>query len=290
MCKTLLMPPTPIVVSGVPVTAALMVWAFALGGQESPFSYAAYVISAYSLVILIVAIARSSLVARIADFVRSFGLAAQLIDDRHFRLEVGMHSALLVDGMWAITNLAMGAVMASAWFVTLAAYYLALTAMRAIMVRHIRRRDFEGDPVAEHRACRTCGIVLASSAVALSGMVVLVLHSEGGFSYAGTLIFAAAAYAFYSLVMNIVGFVRNRKGARPVLAASIDVNLATALVSIFALEVAMFASFGGDGAQDAAFQFGMTAGSGAAICLMVLAIGVLMAARSSKALREVEKR
>lgn len=54
-------------------------------------------------------------------------------------------------------------------------------------------------------------MLLLLSAFVLSGIVCLVMKGEGGFAYEGYLIYAVAAFAFYSLIVSIVNYARLRK-------------------------------------------------------------------------------
>ncbi len=51
------------------------------------------------------------------------------------------------------------------------------------------------------------------------------IHSGKGYAYPGTLIYAAAAYAFYSLTSAIVSLVRLRKFGSPAVSAAKMVSL-----------------------------------------------------------------
>lgn len=210
---------------------------------------------------------------------------ARLVADRDHRAVVGAHASLAIDAIWALANLAMGALSGSIWFVTLASYYLLHVVMRIVLVRHARSDDGPTDERRVLRACRACGVLVAASMLAVAGIVVLVMHEEGGFFYPGTLIYAVALYAFYALIMGAVNVAAYRAHANPVLFAIANVNLATALVSMFALQAAMLAAF--DTTGDAAFKTLMTSITGMAVGLLVAGIGTWLVVRSTRALRSL---
>ena len=68
--------------------------------------------------------------------------------------------------------------------------------------------------------------------VALAGVVILVVHQNGSFHYAGSLIYAMALYTFYVTIMAVVNLVRYRKYQSPAMSAAKAINLAAALVSM----------------------------------------------------------
>ena len=78
--------------------------------------------------------------------------------------------------------------------------------------------------------------------------------------------------------MAVANIVRFRRFRSPVLSAAKAVNLTTALVSIFSLETAMLAEFGGE----PAFQQNMTTATGVGTCVLVLAIALYMVIRVEK--------
>lgn len=286
LASAVLMPPLPIVILSAPVTAALMIWAFALGGSDTPLSGAAYVVSAYALVIIVARIACGAPLRKLNELARRNRRIERLLDDQDHRTVMATYLSLGIDALWVVVNLAAGAVLGSAWFITLAAYYLLHAAMRAALLPSVHRQSISDRHRRELRAARACGILIASSIIVVAGIVVLIMHGEGGFSHPGTLIYAVALYTFWTLATSIMNYVRYRKHDNPALFAVMAANLATALVSLFTLEVAMLAEFNPAGKE--AFAMLMTSLTGAAVALLVLAMGTHLAVCSSRALREVD--
>lgn len=150
-------------------------------------------------------------------------------------------------------------------------------------MRYVHRHGFGTNMRGEWLRYRACGAILVAMTAALAGVIVLVLHNSGGFTYAGYLIFIMAMYAFYTTIMGIVNLVRYRRYKSPAMSASRAVSLASALVSMLSLEVAMLTEFGSE--SEAGFRTGMILGSGVAVCLTVTGLGCYMIARSVKELR-----
>lgn len=284
LASAVLMPPLPIVILGVPVTAALMIWAFALGGSDTQLSGAAYVVSAYALVIVVARIVYGAPVRKLNELARRNRRIERLLDDQDHRTVMATCLSLGVDALWVVVNLAAGVALGSAWFVTLGAYYLLHAAMRAALLRSVHRKGVGNRRRRELRAARACGIFIASSIIVVAGIVVLIVHGEGGFSYPGTLIYAVALYTFWTLATSIMNYVRYHKHDSPALFAVMAANLATALVSLFTLEVAMLAAFSPAGEE--AFATTATSLTGAAVALLVLAMGTHLTVRSFRALRK----
>lgn len=276
----LLFPHPAVVLVCVPAAAALLVWVFAVLGEDSPAAYAVYPFSAYALVIACTGL--GGMVRRLTAWLLHFSLAERLVRDVPFRARVTLYLSLGINLLYVGMNLMSGVRQRSVWFGTMAVYYLFLAGMRFSLVRYARRAGAGADQAGEYRRYRLCGILLVLMNLALGGVVVLVLHREGGFSYSGYMIYAMAAYAFYATIMGVVNLVRYRRYHSPVLSASRAVSLAAALVSMLSLEVAMLAQFGSDNGEG--FRTLMIGCTGFGVSAVVAGMGVSMIVRAGRAL------
>jgi len=120
--------------------------------------------------------------------------------------------------------------------------------------------------------------------VALAGMVVLMVSQNRGYVYPGILIYAMAAYSFYTVIIAVINVIKFRRHGSPVLSAAKTISLAAALVSILALETAMIAQFGGT--DD--YRKMMTAATGGGVCAIILGMAVFMIVRSAKHMKQLE--
>lgn len=198
-------------------------------------------------------------------------LANRAIHDKRYRRYLAVKTGFAIDAVWAVTNLVLGVLQASIWFITLGAYYMVFGVMRVLLMS--RLKDGPGEPRSSLRRLeRTCGIMLLASIFVLSGIVTLVMKDLGGFAYNEILIYAMATFAFYSLISSIVSYVKLRKRDDVIAITNSRVNLAIALVSIFAVEIAMLTAFGT--AEDAQLRFVMPILTGTAIAVVVGFLGV----------------
>lgn len=154
--------------------------------------------------------------------------------------------------------------------------------MRFLLARYASRHGFGENMAAEWRHYRLCGAMLIPMNFALAGVVILVLHQEGGFHYGSMLIYVMALYAFYVTISGVIGLVRTRKYKSPVLSAARVVSLAAALVSMLSLEVAMLAQFGGG----EFFRRAMIASTGGAVCFILVGMASAMIVRATKELKQ----
>lgn len=244
-----------------------------------------YLLSAYALVISVTGI------SKIVNFVRngvgehpfmkwllSVPIVEKLIHENRFRTEIALYPGFCINVLYVIFKTATGIYYRSAWFLSLGVYYLALAIMRFLLIHYIRLKKQTSDENDELRRYRMCGYMLFLINIALTGITILAVKKNAGFTYSGYLIYVMAMYAFYSVITAVMNLVKYRKYGSPILSAAKVINMSTALVSIFSLETAMLAQFGGENTEH--FRVMMTALTGAGVSLIVLGMAVFMIVRS----------
>ena len=110
--------------------------------------------------------------------------------------------------------------------------------------RFLLLRGGMGSLLTGYKKRRFCGWLMAVMTVPIAVIGAVSVYTGGATEYPGHLIFAAAAYTFYSLTMAIVNICRFRGAGSPVYSAANALALMTALVSMFFLQGAMFLAFG----------------------------------------------
>ena len=98
------------------------------------------------------------------------------------------------------------------------------------------------------------------------------------------MIYVAATYTFVKVTMSIVNFVRAKKQTDYTVEAVRNVNVADAAVSVLALQTSMFYEFGNGVATGFA-----NALTGAAVCAVVLVLGIHMIVKGQKGLNKKEE-
>lgn len=136
------------------------------------------------------------------------------------------------------------------------------------------------------RCYRFCGLFMFLLNIAVSGLVIQLIWRNETYSYPGILIFAFAAYAFYSFIMAVVNVGRYRKLANPVFSAAKMLSLASAMVSILALQTAMLTEFSQVGQES--FARNMNFITGSAVCLLIFGMAVWMIRRADKEMKKLE--
>lgn len=258
-------------------------------GSNSEYGFIGYLLYALSAILLIYTVycfiklipsAKNSFIewAYKREFTR------KILEHYGFRTVVFAVVSFIISLANAAINLTLGIVWVSVWFIALGAYYLFLSVMRGgVLIYHRRKNNYLTDYEEKSKSCITyliCGVWLILLPLALSVVIAEIVGSGMAFVHAGLLIYCAAAYTFYKVIMSVYNFAKARKGDDMTVRAIRNVNLADALVSILALQTAMFHEFAGGeslGYANAVF--------GAIVCVATAAIGIFMIINGNRKLK-----
>ncbi|MBQ7800896.1 MAG: hypothetical protein IJ375_01070 [Oscillospiraceae bacterium] len=265
-------------------SAAGLVWVFRRGMEEHPVAYAVYMVAFYTLCAVCVKVPAA--VRGGKGLVLSNPHAHRYFTDRPFKAKVKLYSSTALNMAYGIFKLVIGIVYHSVWFVSVAVYYMLLSLLRLLLVSADRRSGTlspEEDLPRQWRSYRACGWLMLLLNGAITGMVIQMVWQNRGYSYPGYVIYVSAAYTFYRLTMAIVRAVKSRRETSPVYAAAGVMDLCAALMSIFALQTAMFSSFGAEMTAEGRFLMNILTGGG--VSALVVCAAVWMIVRSNKALK-----
>lgn len=256
---------------------------------DSIINYVVYALSAISLGYLVYAIIITApkIKRGIVSKLNQRNFTNKLINQFGFRTVVFAIVSFTLSAAYVAFNGVLGIINRSVWYGSLAAYYLILAVMRGIVIVFYRGKnklvlkgkDFKAEAF---KIYRLCGIGLIVLPIALSFAILNMVLGKNSFEHYGYTIYVAALYAFYKIIMAIYNAVKAKKSEDATVSALRNINLADALVSILALQTAMFKQFGGE----SSFQGYMNAATGTIVCVLTLAIGIIMIVWSNKKLKE----
>lgn len=284
-------PPFCILLFGVGA-AVLLIWVFGGAHTESPIAYFVYPFSAYALCVLLV-----YLIPRAVAFIKKPFSKIPIMDryftDRIFRAQVSVYIGLTFNTLYSVFYFVMAFMQRSYWQGALAAYNLILSGMRFMLIRNFSHAKKQTDETARQRAewktYRRCGFWMFVMSVAVIFMIDLLISGD---TNAGgeILTIMIAAYTFYCVILAIINVVKFRKQVSPILSASKNICFVRALMSLFSLQITMFAQFGGrdDGGV---FVYVMDIALGVVVSLLSISTAAAMLLRAQKrlkALREAE--
>lgn len=293
--RIFLLPPLAIIII-VPIAAALVIFSLSNQGFVPVIEYISYLLSAYALVVLILGFKR--IISAIRDTVKKSSIYKWIeskkimrifLNDLKFKGKVSLYQGLAISTIYAIFKGITAVYYRSVWSGAVAAYYLFFGIVRLILVRGTRKVTIENDidrTVAEYKSYRVCGVLTFLINIGMIGMAILMIRDNEHAEYPGIIIYLSAAYTFYALILAIMNLVKFRKAKSPILSASKALNFEAALMSMFSLQTAMIAQFGGD--DDAFRQIANTL-MGSAVCVTTFGIAVFMIIKSCIKLNELLK-
>ncbi len=209
--------------------------------------------------------------------------------DYDFRTVIFTVVSLVITTGYAAFYAMLGIALLSVWYGMLAWYYIMIVVMRAIVVfYHRRKRKLGGNAIEQKekisraKIYRNCGIVICFLTLPLSIAILMMVAEKATFSHAGLMIYVAATYTTYKVVMTIRNLIKAKKSTDLTVLTVRSINLADMFVSILALQTAMFHSFSPDTDWSV-----MNAITGAVVCLSTVIIGVFMIVGGKRAITQI---
>lgn len=259
---------------------------FAYGSNYHPVAYPIYCLSAYALTVLSAAAPKIFRKAscgikncKAARMIRSTRLGGKYLGDMAFRGSVGLYQGMAVNFLYVVFRIAAGVRYTSIWFISMAAYYFALGALRAYLI-YSRRKKHSGSA-----AYRRTAQLLFLVNIPMGAVILQMVVKNSGSAYPGYMIYLSAMYTFYTAILAGVNIVKYRRLGDPLLSAAKVLNLVAAMMSVLGLQTAMITRFSTESEN---FRRRMNAITGGAVYVGVIAIAVYMLLHSYK-LQEKEE-
>lgn len=252
--------------------------------KHTVFHYICYVVSAISLSYFVYTcvIYAPRVKAGITNYLRKHKFTSNLLDDYGYRTLIFSIVGFVLNILYVALIGVLAIITHSFWYISIAVYYLILILMKTTVFKSRRKNKNLTNQI---KAYRACGIMFILLTIAFSGVIVLVYKSNNSFEYAGLMIYVVATFTFYKLSLAIYNIFKARKQDQIYVENIRNINLASALISIVALQVAMFQAFSPE--LNSGFANALT---GAGVSLIIMTLGVLMIVKANKLLksREVE--
>lgn len=174
--------------------------------------------------------------------------------------------------IYALYNAVLGMAFHSRWFLTLSAYYIILSVMRALAEKI--RREKEKDLTKEFFVKRFIGAMLIILSLCLTLTVVLSVMTDRGVRYHEIVMITIALCTFIKITFAIINLIKSKKSPSPLHKAIKNIAFADALAAIFSLQRSMLVSFG-EMSQSDIRLFNLLTGSGVSIIVLVLGLNLL---------------
>lgn len=287
-CKKCLVLPVGLVALLIILCAAALPAVFVYGLDEHPVAYAVYAVSFYTLTVFCIACFKT-----IPDYYRNIKrsvydnrYANRYLTDAVYKTRINLYMSLLVNIVYVVVNGVSAKIYNTHWFAIFAVYYGVMAAMRFILAIYVGKKGIGENRLGELKRSRACAYMLLSVNIALSGVVLMMVYYDRGFSYQGFLIYVMAVYTFYITIAAIVDLIKYRKYNSPVMSVTKVIKLTASLFSMLFLETAMFAQFGQDTTEE--FKRIMIMATGAGISVIVVAMSLYIIVRYTKEIKDIK--
>lgn len=205
--------------------------------------------------------------------------------DLWFRAEASVHISTGVNLTYSMYQALIGLTRKSIWFDVLALYYILLTVTRVLLLYYIRNEAKDGRE--ELRRYRRCGYMLLGLTFFVLGIGLLVNNGNSAAkAYPDHMVFVVGVFTIYTFIISIINLWRYRKLESPLISASKSVNLATALVSLYAFQASVFAQFKPYINPSVITMLNVTVAIGSFACVAYLSAHIIV--RASRALHGKE--
>ncbi|MBQ7884644.1 MAG: hypothetical protein IJ318_00920 [Clostridia bacterium] len=263
---------------------ALTLTAVIMGNTTNILAYVLYFLSALCLtyMIYIFIIYYKKIKEKIINSIKKVKFLNNLLEDFGYRTFIFACMSFFVNVAYAIFQAVIAIMAKSVWLGALAIYYIVISGIRGWLVASAHKN------LNEHYrkvlAYRNCGILLLILNVALIPAIILIVQSNHVFDYAGLMIYVMATYAFYKLTLSILNLIKAKKHKDYSIQAIKNLSFADSLVSILALQTAMFAVFA-NGENVAIFN----ALTGGVVSIAIIAIGIYMIVKGQITLKKLKQ-
>lgn len=198
-----------------------------------------------------------------------------------FRAKTSLTVGVVFNACWSAAYLLMCVIQRSYWLIALAIYNIVLTVIRLMLYLSysiINNKDSNKKLLNEFKIYRSCGAMMLVMSLCMTGIVYLLI--KDGVKVNGSIVtIAIATYTFYCLTVAVINVVKFSKRGSPILAASKNVCLARAIMSLFSLQVTMLIQF--DGTDEYTSRI-LNISVGFVVCFICLIIALGMIIKSTK--------
>ena len=179
------------------------------------------------------------------------------------------YTSLAFNVVYAIGNCIIGFLTRSWWFITVGTYYtvLAITRFSVLQVK----RKASGDYDTEFFARRITGILLVVLSFCIVGVNIMSAVKDRGTAFHEIVMITIATYTFTKITIAIIGVVKAKRSASPVIKTLRNIALADACVSIYTMQRSMLVSFPG---MEKTKILLLNIFTGTAVWILVLLLGI----------------
>ena len=199
-----------------------------------------------------------------------------------FRTLAFAAAGFIVNIAYAVLQAVVGIVARSVWNITIAVFYFVLIALKGIVF--FCDRKYKENAAKQIKTYRACGYMFNLLTVALAGIVILINKADMSYEYAELMIYFVAVYTFCKIISSIVQFFKARKQDILIVQMIRNINLVSAIYSVFVLQVSMIQAFG-DGNDPLSNSI-----AEGVVALLILLVSIYMIVKSHSAEKQISKK
>lgn len=205
--------------------------------------------------------------------IEKWKVGKQILREQKYRIIFATALSFILNLLYALYHGVLGLASQSLWLLSLCAYYIVLSTLRysAVLYGHKSNPTYTADT--ERFAAKFSGALLVVLSFILTGVIYISLSQNIAAKHGEITMITIATYIFGKIIVAIVKTIKQRKAPSLLLAVVRNIGYAEAAASILTLQRSMLVSFGAMG-KDAILL--MNSLTGAAVCLFILALGIVM--------------
>lgn len=258
---SIILPPVPLFI--IIVAAAFPLVAYVLIREEegTPLSFAAYLLSAYALVLVI---------ARLVYVIRSCRIK-EIIPERDVRLLFSLGVSTFISAAHGIYLIIAGLYTTYLFSQLTGIYYILLAVLRYSLLTNMKKD-------AGKQELKAAPYLLLAANIIMSGVIAVQIAEGKGTGYPGHFIYGAALYAFYMIILSTRNIKKDAHSENEALRMARSLAFSVSLVTLFSLQLSMLSAFGEDGL----FKLVMNIATGIIVILMTISIPVFILIKQKK--------
>ena len=198
--------------------------------------------------------------------------------DKEFKAGVTLGFSLFINIIYAIFKGFVAVNYHSQRFAASAFYYTVLCCEKILLAARLSKKR---DVIKDYRCCQFCGLSMIILNTAVSNMTFMIIKNNLSNRYPQYMIYLAALFAFYNFGNAIHNIIIYHKMKVPLYSAIKMISMASAMVSMFFLQVDMLAEFG-DGSR---WQNDMNILTGSAVYIAIFLMAITIFINSRKQIK-----
>lgn len=211
--------------------------------------------------------------------IEKYSFGKHILLEQKYRILFAATFSFILNLLYALYHGMLGFVNQSLWFLALCAYYVVLSTLRfsAVLYGHKSNPAYTADT--ERFVTKFSGVLLTVLSFVLTGIIYISLSQNIATKYGEIVMITVATYTFGKIIVASIKAVKQHNNPSLLLAVVRNIGYAEVAVSILTLQRSMLVSFG---AMDKSTIQLMNSLTGAAVCLFILILGIVMIRRGQK--------